>query len=80
MIKYWALDYVNSLDNECELVFNDQLYHTEDAAQEAAKATGRPDLFDVTWYGIKDLEELYDGKIIITADLHIFPLPSSGQL
>ena len=71
MEKYWALDYINSLDGECEPVYNDQLYYSEEGATYAATATRRPDLFDVTWYGIKDLEEIYDGPVIIDENMKV---------
>ena len=54
-MKYWALDYINGC--ECELVYNNQLYATEEEAEAAAIATGRPELFDVTWYTELDLED-----------------------
>ena len=66
---YYALDYISSHDWECELVYRDQLYNTEEEAVAAREETGRPDLFDITWYGIKDLEEIYNGNIEITPDL-----------
>lgn len=74
-MKYWALDYVNGQDGECELVYNDQLYMTEEEAEAAREATGRPDLFDITWYGMKDLEEIYSANIHISQNLaiHISP-------
>lgn len=68
---YWALDYVNELDNECEPVYNDQLYYSEESAAYAATATRRPDLFDIAWYSIKDLEEIYNGNIEITSTLKV---------
>ena len=69
--KYWTLDYVNPYDNECELVYNDQLYATEEEAVAARKATGREDLFDVTWYGIPDLEDTYNGPVVIDENLRV---------
>lgn len=68
-MKYWALDYVD--DSECELVVNDQLYLTEESALYAATATRRPDLYEVTWYTIPDLKEIYDGDIYIDSHLKI---------
>lgn len=68
-MKYYALDYVNGQDGECELVYNDQLYMTKEEAEAAREATGRPDLFDVTWYGEKDLEDVYMTKVKIDEDL-----------
>lgn len=58
-MKYWALDYVNDRDGEYELVYNDQLYATEEEAYAAREATGRPDLFDVTCYTPSDLDDIY---------------------
>ena len=70
-MKYWALDYVNGADNECELVYNDQLYRTEEAAEAARASTQRPDLFDITWYTIKDLEEVFAHPVEINDDLKV---------
>ncbi len=56
-MKYWALDYVNGRDGECELVYNDQLYATEADAAAAREATKCPDLFDITWYTTADLRD-----------------------
>ncbi len=56
-MKYWALDYVDGYS--CELVYNDQLYASWEEALDARKATGRPDLFDVTEYRYIDLLEVY---------------------
>ena len=69
MKKYWALDYVNGQDNECELVYNDQLYATEEEAEAAREATGRPDLFDITWYTLADLEDVYANAVTILDNL-----------
>lgn len=68
---YYALDYINSHDGECEPVYCDKLYDTEEEATAAREETGRPDLFDITWYGIKDLEEIYNRNIEITPDLMV---------
>lgn len=74
-MKYWALDYVNELDNECELVYRDQLYRSEEGAMYAATATRRPDLFDITWYTELDLEEIYNGPIFIDENLKVRKQP-----
>lgn len=68
-MKYWALDYVNGQDGECELVYNDQLYATEEEAYAAREATGRPDLFDVTWYTPLDLDDIYCHPVTILDNL-----------
>ena len=68
-MKYWALDYVNGQDGECELVYNDQLYATEEEAYAAREATGRPDLFDVTWYTRLDLDDIYLHRVTILDNL-----------
>ena len=75
MTKYYALDYVNGQVGECELVFGDQLYRTEDEAAAAREATGRSDLFDVSWYGIKDLEEIYFSRVEIDKNLRVHRRP-----
>jgi len=71
MVKYWALDYINGELGECELVYNDQLYATEDEAISAREATGRPDLFDTNWYSKLDLEELYNMPVSIDKHLRV---------
>lgn len=71
MEKYWAIDYVNGELGECELVYGDQLYATEEEAIRAATETGRPELFDVTWYGVKDLDEIYNAPVTIDLLLKI---------
>ena len=68
-MKYWALDYVNGQDGECELVYNDQLYATEEDAYAAREATGRPELFDITWYTPMDLDEIYSHPVTILDNL-----------
>ena len=68
-MKYWALDYVNGELGECELVYNDQLYATEEEAEAAREATGRPDLFDITWYTPLDLDEVYGRTVTILDNL-----------
>ena len=71
-MKYWALDYVNGMDNECELIYNDKLYATEQDAEVARENTGRPDLFDITWYTLADLREVFNCKtLMVTDDLRI---------
>ena len=74
-MKYWALDYVNGLDNECELVYRDQLYRSEEDAMYVANATQRPDLFDITWYTELDLEEIYNGPVFIDENLKVRKQP-----
>ena len=68
-MNYWALDYVNGELGECELVYNDQLYATEKEAEAAREATGRPDLFDITWYTPLDLDEVYGRTVTILDNL-----------
>lgn len=73
-MKLWyALDYVNG--DECELVYNDQLYATETAAQAAREATDRPDLFDISWYGMADLQEIFNGEVDIDKNLLVHSIP-----
>ena len=66
---YWALDYVG--DDECELVFRDQLYQTEEDAERARQQLNRPDDYEVHWYGLLDLMEIYDGFVSISPDLSV---------
>lgn len=61
-MEYYALDYVNPVCNECELVYDDQLYASWMEAYEAAQAIGRPDLFDITMYRYIDLLEVYNAS------------------
>jgi hypothetical protein len=59
-MEYYALDYVNPVYDECELVYDDQLYASWQEAYDAAQATGRPDLFDITMYRYIDLVDTYN--------------------
>ena len=69
-MKYWTLDYVDQY--ECELVFEGQLYESEEAAYKARhEEFNRPDLLEVTWYTMKDLEEIFGGPVVITKDLRV---------
>lgn len=70
-MKYWALDYVNGADGECELVYCNQLYATREEAEVAREATGRPDLFDITWYTPLDLDEVYTHRVTISDNLMV---------
>ena len=70
-MKYWALDYVNGELGECELVYGDQLYATEEEAEIARQSTGRPDLFDITWYTPLDLDDVYCHHVTILDDLTV---------
>lgn len=70
MKKYYALDYIN--EHECELVYDGQLYLTEEEAEAARKRMPRPELFDVTWYLVKDLEDdVFGYPITIDEDLRV---------
>lgn len=70
MEKYYALDFIN--DCECELVYGDQLYATEAEAEAAREATERPELFDITWYTLNDLEDdVYTVPFEIDDNLHV---------
>lgn len=74
MKRWYALDYIGH--DECELVCNDQLYLTEEEAVAARKATGREGNFDISWYGIHDLEEIYNGDVEIDeSTLKVHPAP-----
>ena len=76
MTKYWALDYVNDKLDECELVYNGQLYESEEKAELARQSMKDPNLFEVNWYQIGDLYELYDNNNIeIDSLLKIWPDP-----
>lgn len=69
-MKWYAIDYVS--DCECELVYNDQLYLTEEAAQAACDELARPDYFEVNWYQLGDLAEVYNtDNFEITDDLRV---------
>lgn len=70
MKRYYALDYIN--EHECELVYDGQLYLTEEEAEAARQRMPRPELFDVTWYLIKDLEDdVFGYPITIDENLRV---------
>ena len=70
-MKYWAIDYVNTNDAECELVCDDQLYATEEEALAVLARLPQPELHEVSWYSILDLSEIFGGKISIDSDLKV---------
>ena len=70
-MEYWALDYVNPVDDECELVYDDQLYASWKEAYDAAQATGRPDLFDITMYRYIDLLDTYNASKLDIVDMRV---------
>ena len=68
-MKYYALDYVNPIDNTCELVFGDKLYHSEEEAEAARKLLPEAEFLEVNWYTPVDLEDdVYTEPIIITGE------------
>ena len=69
-MEFYSLDYVNGQDGECELVYDDQLYATKEAAYAARAAMSRPELFDVTMYRRIDLYEVY-GTTSLEIDSHL---------
>ena len=70
-MEYWALDYVNPVDDECELVYDDQLYASWEEAYAASQATGRPDLFDITMYRYIDLLDTYNASKLDIVDMRV---------
>lgn len=70
-MEYYALDYVNPVCDECELVYDDQLYASWNEAYAAAQATGRPDLFDITMYRYIDLLEVYNASKLEIVDMKV---------
>lgn len=70
-MKYWAIDYVNGEAAECELVCDDQLYATEEEAQAVLEKLPRPDLHEVSWYSLPDLQEIYMSEISIDDQLRV---------
>ena len=70
-MEYWALDYVNPIDDECELVYDDQLYASWKEAYDAAQATGRPDLFDIAMYRYIDLVDTYNASKLDIVDMRV---------
>lgn len=68
-MTYYALDYVGY--DECELVYNDQLYATETEAEDALAETSNTECFEVNWYGLRDLEEIYNGPVTIDENLQV---------
>ena len=70
MYNYWALDYINYEYNEFELVYDDQLYASEEEAMKARAAMPRPELFKVVVYSYSELLEVYHSPSLnITSDL-----------
>lgn len=70
-MEYYALDYVNPVWDECELVCDDQLYASWEEAYAAAQATGRPDLYDITMYRYIDLLEIYNASKLEIVDMRV---------
>lgn len=70
-MEYYALDYVNPVDNTCELVYDDQLYASWNEAYKAAQDSGRPDLFDITMYRYIDLLEVYNASKLEIVDMRV---------
>ena len=68
-MEYYALDFVNH--EECELVYDDQLYASWDEADAARVATGKPWLFDVSKYRYVDLLEVYDASKLEIVDMRV---------
>ena len=68
-MKYWAIDYVG--ENDCELVCDDQLYATEDAALAVLNKLPNPEQHEVNFYSLPDLSEIFGGEISIDSDLKI---------
>ena len=70
-MMYYALDYVNPVCDECELVYDNQLYASWKEAYDAAQETGRPDLFDITPYRYIDLQEAYGTSKLEIVDMKV---------
>lgn len=66
---YYALDFVNS--EECDLVFEDQLYATEEEAAAARATMSCPECFDITPYRIIDLQDVYCGPVYVDENLRV---------
>lgn len=68
-MKYYALDYVNPIDNTCELVYRNKLYHSKEEAEAARKLLPDAEFLEVNWYTLADLEDdVYTVPITITED------------
>ena len=71
-MKYYALDYINPDTQECELVYGDKLYHSEEEAEAARKRLPETDMLVVNWYTMADLEDdVYTAPFHITEDYTI---------
>jgi hypothetical protein len=68
-MMYYALDFVNS--EECELVYDCQLYTSWEAAASARAGMRRPECFDITPYRVIDLEDVFGGPVTINDDLTV---------
>lgn len=68
-MEYYTLDYINQ--DECELVYNDQLYASWEEANAAREATGRPELFEIAKYRFIDLAAIYSASKLEIVDMHV---------
>lgn len=70
MSTWYAVDYVGS--QECELVVDDQLYTDEVSAEAAADAFDGPGYYEVNWYTLEDLRDVYNThEIEISPELKV---------
>ena len=69
MEKYWAIDYVG--EDDCELVCDDQLYATEEAAQAVLNKLPNPEQHEISFYSLPDLSEIFGGEFEIDEQLKV---------
>lgn len=72
MKVYYALDYVD--DEYCELVVDGQLYETQEAAAAAKIQKSNPNLYEINFYTILDLKQIFEEPFEINSNLVVCEL------
>lgn len=65
-MKYWALDYIH---DRVRLVYNDQLYATQEEAEAARAAMEHPEWFSISTYTPDQLDNYYLHRVTILDNL-----------
>lgn len=69
MEKYYALDYVD--EHECELVCDNKVYYTRAEAEAARVALPHPDLYEINWYTLADLADIYETEVYVDENMNV---------